>query len=141
MTAKVFDFEAKRKSRVEKPSIEQLIQDCLEDLHGNWERFARNNRLNDFFVSSVPTWAKQHTNYLENLSELALLEAKIGIEPQIISPGFTAESLGWIATFRINGKIVSSPFMISECYARCFNILMYLKLKRELVTNGISVTN
>jgi hypothetical protein len=139
VSAKVFDFEAKRKAMA-KPSLEQLIADCSEDLLGNWERFARNNRLNQFFISSVPTWVNQHINYLDNLTELSQLEIKVGLEPQVVSPGFTTENLGWIAAFRINGKVVSSPFMISECYARCFNVLMYLKLKRELVTNGISVT-
>lgn len=123
-----------------KPTVEYLSQRAADEILANWEKFAANNRLNDFFLQSAPSWATQ-TNYLEDLTALSLLEQKIKLDPQICSPGFLPDNmLGWIASFRINGIIVTTPFMPTEQYARCFNVLLYLKIKRELVTNEIPVT-
>jgi hypothetical protein len=87
-------------------------------------------------------YCKGGVNYLEDLNELSSVEQKIHLEPQIVSPGFDVlgNALGWIAAFRLNGVIVSTPFMLNEGYARCFNILLFLKLKRELHTHGIVLT-
>lgn len=139
--AEIIDIASRRKPPPEKPSLESLASWCIEDIQGNWERFARNNRLNEFFVTSVPVWAQPNVNYLEDLNALSIIEQKIHLEPQLVAPGFSPDNaLGWIGAFRMNGIVVATPFMVNEQYARCFNILLFLKLKRELVTNGIPVT-
>lgn len=142
--ADVINIASRRKPATplpEKPTVAELAVRCAEEIQSNWEKMARNNRLNDFFISSTPPFSSPSVNYLEDLNALSLIELKIGLEPQVISPGFSGDNaLGWIACHRINGESVVSPFMINEQYARCFNILMFLKLKRELVTNGITVT-
>lgn len=139
--ADVIDISTRRKSAPQKPSVQELALWCVEDISGNWEKFARNNRLNDFFVSSVPSWGDSSVNYLEDLNALVGIEKKIGLSPQVISPGFSSDNaLGWVSAFRMNGIVVATPFMVSEQHARCFNVLLFLKFKRELVTNGITVT-
>jgi len=140
--ADVIDIASRRKPPPpEKPTIRELADHCIEEIQGNWEKMARNNRLNDFFISSTPSYSQPTINYLEDLNALSAIEMKIGLDPQVVAPGFSPDNaLGWLASFRLNGIAVTTPFMVNEQYARCFNILMFLKLKRELVTNGIPVT-
>lgn len=138
--ADVIDLAERRKKLPEKPTFQDIATFCLEEITSNWERFARNNRLNDYFVNSTPSWASPGVNYLTDLNSIALIENKINLPLELLSPGSTgAEQLGWIAAFRINENRVMTPFMMSEQYARCFNILLFLKLGRELVQNGISI--
>lgn len=142
--ADIIDLASRRKPELKevlKPTLKDLALQCVDEIQGNWEKFARNNRLNEFFIQSIPTWADAAKNYLEDLNALSGVEQKIGLDPQIIAPGFSPDnSLGWLASFRVNGQTVTTSWMVSEQYARCFNILLFLKLKRALVTNGISVT-
>lgn len=138
--ADVIDISTRFKKQ--KPTLQEIFQNAIEEISGNWERFAANNRLNDFFVQCVPTWAQPELNYLDDLMALSSIERKIHLEPQIIAPGFNVDNaLGWVAACRINGMIIATPFMPSEAYARAFNILLYLKVKRDLVTNQIPVTS
>ena len=137
--AEIFTFTPRPKPTP--PSITALAQLCSDEILGHWEKFAQNNRLNDHFISCVPAWAQPSVNYLEDLNALSVVEQKIGLDPQVIAPGFSPDNaLGWIAAFRLNGIIVATPFMVNEGYARCFNILLYLKLKRDLVTHGIPLS-
>lgn len=139
--ADIIDIASRRKPEVVKPTVREVADHSVEEIQGNWEKFARNNRLNEFFIQSIPTWGDATKNYLEDLNALSSVEMKIGLEPQVVAPGFSPDnSLGWLASFRINGQCITTSWMVSEQYARCFNILLFLKVKRELVTNGIPVT-
>ena len=137
----VIDISTKFKKVPPAPSVQEIAEFAVEEISGNWERFATNNKLNEYFVQCVPTWSKPDVDYLSDLSALSSIEQKIRLEVQVISPGFNIDNaLGWIAAFRINGIVMATPFMMSEAYARCFNILLYLKIKRDMVTNKIPVT-
>lgn len=137
----VIDFASRQKKPPPKPTIQELAQFCSDEILAHWEKFASNNRLNDHFISQTPTWSQPTVNYLDDLNGLSAIEQKIHLEPQVVAPGFSPDNaLGWIAAFRINGIIVATPFMVSEQYARCFNILLYLKLKREMTTAGVPLT-
>jgi len=128
------------KKRPELPTVAQLALDCSEEIDGNWEKFARNNRLNDYFVQSVPSWTQPTVDYLSDLNALSLIESKIGLNIGLFGPQTIDESqIGWLANFKINGIPVGTPFMMSEAYARCFNILLFLKLRREMTTLGIEI--
>jgi hypothetical protein len=139
--ADVIDITSRFKKLPPKPTVEEIAQNAIEEIGGHWEKFASNNRLNDYFLQCVPTWAQPAVNYLEDLGALSVLELKIRLEPQIIAPGFSPDNaLGWVAAFRVNGIVIATPFMMSEQYARCFNILVFLKVRRDMVTNGIQLS-
>lgn len=140
--AEIIDISTRFRKPPAKPTVTELAQFCADEILSHWEKFASNNRLNDYFLQSVPTWANGTVNYLEDLNALSSIEQKVYLEPQVIAPGFNEKqnALGWVAAFRLNGIIVATPFMVSEQYARCFNVLLFLKLKRELQTHGIALT-
>jgi len=122
------------------PTIQELAKTCTEEIQGNWERFARNNRLNDYFVQSCPTWTQPNVDYLSDLNALSVIEGKINLNVLVTAPGVSApDQVGWLALFKINGLSVGTPPMFSEAYARCFNILLFLKLGREMTLAGIPI--
>lgn len=105
-----------------------------EEITAHWERFARNNRLNDYFVQSTPSWSDPKINYLADLNALSIIEQRLDLTLVLYSPGsIDSSQIGWIASFKLNDIRVETPPMVSEAYARCFNILLFLKLGRELV--------
>jgi hypothetical protein len=137
--ADVIDIASRRKPAP--PTLQELSQACIDEIQANWEKMARGNRLNEFFIQSTPSYSQPSINYLEDLNSLSTVELKIGLDPQVVAPGFSPDNaLGWVGAFRLNGIVVATPFLVNEQYARCFNILLFLKLKRSLVTNGIPVT-
>ena len=139
LMADIIDLASRRKPAP--ATVHALAIACVEEIQANWEKMARGNRLNEFFISSTPSYSQPSINYLEDLNGLSNVELKIGLDPQVVAPGFSPDNaLGWIGAFRLNGIVVVTPFLVNEQYARCFNILLFLKLKRSLVTNGILVT-
>lgn len=134
----VIDMFGPKKPR-EVPSIEALAAQCSESIAESWERFAKNNRLNDFFLTSVPLWALPQLNYLHDLGAVSGVEAKLGLAVVVNAPGTSPSSrLGWVAAFELRGVRVETPVMMCEAYARCFNILLFLRLSRELTNHGIA---
>ena len=139
--ADIVDISTRFKKLPPKPTVKEIAQNAIEEITGRWEKFASNNRLNDYFLQCVPSWSDPKVNYLEDLNALGSIERKIKLEPQIVAPGFSPDNaLGWIAAFRVNGIVVATPFMMSEQYARCFNVLLYLKVRRDMVTNNIQLS-
>lgn len=134
--ADVIDFSdwrrKKQEEQAEKLSSE-LVTHCVAEISDAWERSARNNKLNDFFISSVPTWTRSELNYVNDLNALSSIESKIHLDVIVAAPAtLDPEALGWAAGFTFMGDVVSTPEMVSEAYARAFNILLFLKLQREL---------
>lgn len=120
-----------------KAKVSKTVQDvsaaALEQIMPQWEQFARGNRLNEYFRQCTPAWSQIDADYIDDVSALAVIEQKIGLEPQVCAPGFGGpDQLGWIACFRLNGYVVCTTFMPTEGYARAMNILMFLKVKRDL---------
>jgi len=135
--AEVIDFAAAAGKR-KKPSITEIVGYCTDEILQDWARFATNNKLNEYFTSCIPTYCRFDVNYLDDLTSLSYIEAKAKIDVQVISPGFQTENvLGWIAATRVRGEVVATPPMVNENYARCFNILLYLKVKREVNKHGL----
>ena len=135
--ADVIQFaDHRRRAPEEKPTVDQLARQCSEEIAQNWERFARNNRLNDFFVQSVPAWTESSIDYISDLNALANIEKKINLWPCISA---SPRQVGWVAAFHLNNVVVVTPPMFTETYARCFNILLFLKLGREMTQAGISI--
>ena len=70
---------------------------------------------------------------VEDLNVLASIERMIGLNPVIFSPTCTdANMVGWIAGFHMASCVFSSPELKTECLARAFNVLLFLRLKRAL---------
>jgi hypothetical protein len=122
-----------------KPTLEQLAATSLDEISTNWEKFARNNHLNDYFISNISLWVLPNVNYLTDLNALSQIEAKIKLALELRAPSQSNKQIGWVASFIMNGIRIETPFMFSEAYARCFNILLFLKLSRELMQHGISI--
>lgn len=139
--AEIINLDDHRKPPQKKPSLEELAVICSEEIAENWQRFAKNNRLNDYFKQSAPSYTKDDLVYVQDLNAISAIEARINLNLTLHAPQSIDESqLGWIADFKIGSAHVSTPFMPFETYARCFNILLFLKLSRELTNHGISVS-
>lgn len=138
--AKIFNFTDFRPG-IEKISLEDLVLECQDIIGESWAKHAQNNKLNQHFVESVYC-AEAGIDYLSNLSALSALEQKIDLPLILLAPGSTlASQLGWVAGFAFHGKKIETPTMVSEPYARCFNILLYLRLCREQSRANLTTRN
>lgn len=142
--ADIIDFTAKKKQK-EQPtapvvSMEQLVQDTIEGLTDDWERMARKNKLNAFFISALPSFIDQKTktNFMSDLNAIASLEKNMHLMLSIRAPGsIEPEQLGWVAQFRIGDYEIDTPDMAAEEYARCFAILSYVTIKYNAQSVGL----
>lgn len=141
----VVDFTARRlaKSAAEKnpPSISEVAVDALDFLLGDWERYARQNKLNDYFKTSLPGQIGQEStvNFMADLTQVANIEHNIGLLPMVFAPGTgSAVQRGWVVQFKLCEELVQTPDMASETYARTFAILLYLKTKRDAIDAGLN---
>ncbi len=117
----------------------ELASLCTDQLLSDWEQAAKSNKLNSFFAASS-MWADENLSYLHDLNVVARLEERVGIQIGVVAPGILNEQqFGWRAYFMLGGKQIYTPDMPFESYARCFNLLLYQKLKRELIRNGYVV--
>lgn len=131
--AEIFNLDDHRKKKPP-PSPQEVVAFCTDDVMQNWERFAKTNKLNEFVTTSLGIYGQTFTNYLGHRDKIAEVEAKLDLQPGVWAPGINGPSqLGWRACFRFGDVLVETPDMMSEMYARCFNILIFLKVKREMV--------
>lgn len=119
------------KPKAKTASVQDLAAYSSEVIQLDWEKYSRSNKLNEYFIESTSAYADLAKVYTQDLNAVASLEDVIGLQAQILSPGFSGQS-GWLAGFRVQDQIVATPYFDTESYARCFNVLLYLKLKREL---------
>lgn len=138
--ADIISLDDRRKKPAAQPTIREIADDCTEDILGNWEKFARNNSLNDYFIQCTPSWSQPSINYVSDLNALSAIETKIDINLAIFGPGHLEGQLGWMAGFKINDHLITTPgIMLSEAYARCFNILLFLKLCRTMTQLNMTI--
>lgn len=142
--AEVIDFTARRQAKNAEqknaPTILQLTVDAVDFLLGDWEKMARSNRLNDYFKSALPSLIDKETrvNFMSDLTAVSNLELNLDLFPMIFFPGTTREEqIGWVVQFKVGNDMICTPEMASECYARCFGILLYLRVKRAALDLGI----
>jgi hypothetical protein len=137
----VVDFTARRlKIPPKVVTMSDLFDDATHYLLADWEKMARNNRLNDYFRSTVPNLRhiSEKTNFMSDLNEVAQLELNIELFPMIFFPGTTdRKQHGWIVQFFLGKEKLSTPELASEAHARCFAILLYLKMKRDAIAAGL----
>lgn len=124
------DFQKKK----EPPSWEEMCRSVVDDIVFDWEKMASHNKLNEYFKSFAPSLVKEELNYMSDLNAIARLEQIIGIWPSIYFPSaLNDEQIGWVVVFKIDGKATMTIPLANEAYARCFAIIMFLKLKRALL--------
>lgn len=123
------DFRKPKFEIEEAKDLQQLCQECSDEIAEGWAKAAKINRLNEYFISSVPTWTEEHVDYLSDLNALSFIENKIKLPLILRSP--QDDTIGWAAGFKFQNEIIeSAPIYFTEHYARCFNILLFLKLRR-----------
>lgn len=132
--ADIIDFTAKKKQKNPGPivTLEQVAQDTIEGLLDDWEKMARKNKLNAFFISALPNFIDQQTktNFMSDLNAIASVEKNLGLMLSVRAPGsIDVEQFGWVAQFRIENLEIDTPDMAAEEYARCFAILAYVTIK------------
>jgi len=121
----------------------EIFTDCFEDVTGEWQRAATKNRLNEFFLSKLPSFmhGQKGTDYMSDITALSVIEQRLEIKVALFWPGCTsANPIGWIAGFHANGGIFTTPpDMASEAAARAMNILLYLSFEYNLKSLGRSI--
>lgn len=131
--ANIISLDSRRKKPLSnRPSDQDLYLFWSEDIFAHWEKAAKLNRLNEFFISCTSLYTDPLKNYVDDLSAISKVEQNIGLSPQVLSPGYSeVSSTGWVCAFRLGYDIYATPPLPSEAFSRCFNILLFLKLKRE----------
>lgn len=132
--AEVISLSEHRKKN--RPDVTEAAKKVVNSVMADWEKFAKINRLNEYFISAASVWTTAGTSYLNDLNAISDIEKMVGL-PVIIRAPFEKEHLGWKASFAIKNGIVSTPEMPFETYVRCFNILVYIQFKREMVLHGM----
>jgi len=130
--AEIIKLSDRRKK--EQPSLQYLIDNAVELTSIEWEKFARLNRLNEYFLQKAGIWADNSISYMSDLTAISEIEQKLGMSIIVRSP--FQSNLGWRASFPTKSSMITTPDMPFETYARCFNIILFLKLKRDLVQHG-----
>lgn len=139
----VVDFTARRLAKASPPKVvtmDALYEDALHHLLTDWEKMAKGNRLNDYFKATVPNLRQypENANFMADLNEVSRLELNIELYPMVFFPGTTdRKQHGWLVQFMLGTFKVSTPELASEAYARCFAILLHLKLKRDAIAAGL----
>lgn len=136
------DFANRRNKLNEKSSVsfETIVAESTDFLLGDWERMARNNRLNDYFKQSLPNFIGSDSivNYMSDLTSVSKLELNFDLYPVVFFPlTLSPDQLGWSVRFKIGSFDACTPPLATECYARCFAILLYLKIKHSAVEAGL----
>ena len=140
--AEIIDFTAKRKKKNPSPTVtmEELVQDTVDSLLDDWERMARKNKLNEFFITAMPNFIDQETkqNFMKDLNAVADLEKNLHLPLAIHAPGLIEEDqVGWVARFKVGDYYVDTPYMAAEGYARCFAVLAYITVKYNAQAVGL----
>lgn len=139
----VVDFTAIRLAKGKaKPQVtmDAVIADSTDFLLGEWEKMARNNRLNDYFKRALPNVIEygNKTNFMADITAVAGLEMNMSMFPMMFAPGTRdVKQMGWVVSFFLGEHQISTPELANEAYARCFGILLYLKVKHDALAHGL----
>lgn len=129
----VINLDDYRKPKPPPVDIHELAQRCIDEINNSWINAAKINRLNEYFITTTAGFSSPNLNYISDLNHVSSLEQNIKLQLVLKSPqdGF----IGWVAGFKLGDiTIETAPVHYSENYARCFNILLFLKMNRELKT-------
>lgn len=113
--------------------LKERFVEMTKDIGEEWQKHVVDNSLNEFIVSHFTDRLIDRTlDYTSDLNALSKLEQHIHLYPMILGPGATTgNSIGWGAGFYLNGLLLATPEFSSETYARCFNILLFIRMKNK----------
>lgn len=133
--ADIIDFTERRLGqKKEQVTLATLEENAIQLLLGDWEKMARNNRLNEFFKTSLASVIDpaSRVNFMQDLNEIARLELNLQVFPIVYHPGTIADKQhGWVVMFHLSKEHwTKTPELASEAYARCFALLLHSRLRR-----------
>lgn len=119
------------------PTWDELVAACTQSLLDDWEKMAQGNRLNDYFKAVLPNLTSREvvSNYMADLNGAATIERKLDMWPVIYFPG-TCDNNGWVIVTNLGSFSFKTPEFANEAYARCFNILLFIRVKQAAISAG-----
>ena len=137
MTAEILQFkESKIKKNIRPVITEELLSNIFNEVGfevlSEWDRAAKNNKLNDYFTSKIPPLARgvRGIDYINDLNALAQVEQKLQLIIGINAMHLPSKQLLWSISFTTSlfdiTKTYTTLLMHNEYQARALNILTYL---------------
>jgi hypothetical protein len=118
------EYKKKLKQNKSTLDIKSIFINVADELIVTWEYFAKRKAINELLIDELKLDEKK--DYLNDLNNIADLEKKIGIVYVCFSPrSLHKDQTGYVAGFSIDDESFAGPEMISESYARAFNILLF----------------
>lgn len=134
----VVDFTQRRLARDQHPpTFVELAERAEGALSADWAKMQ--GSLNEYFKASLPTLVDQAStvNYMVSLTDVAVVERNLAHYPTVLGPGSQPRQHGWRVQVRVQAPgskeplVVVTPELPSEEQARCFAVLLLLRLRRE----------
>jgi hypothetical protein len=130
VSADVIDLAARRAAAQAPEPVAARATRAADALLDMWLEAVRVNRLGPFFASMLPASADPAVPYTSSLDAVAGLEQTLGVAAATFAPGtFDAAQIAWRAAHAVEGATVLTPELPTEAQARCFNILLCLRLR------------
>lgn len=105
-----------------------LLIESVDYLISEWETAMRKNSLNEFFRTFA--FRSSNENYTTDLNAISRLEQDYKLSLINYAPfSLSVNQTGWISAFKVGENSVHTPEFFSEQHARCFALLLYLRLK------------
>lgn len=133
----VIDIQEYKKKLQNKssPDLKSIFIGVADELIVTWEYFAKKKAINDLLIDEFKLDEKK--DYLNDLNSLAELEKKIGLVHACFAPySLHKAQTGYVAGFNLGEESFAGPEMMSESYARAFNILLFSYFKKALKDTG-----
>ena len=109
---------------------EELFVEIQDKILWQWATHAHRNELNKFIASHIPEHALgiQGSDYVNNISDIALVEQKLNIYPIIFGPSSSVNNPnGWLVASNIGAQMIFTPNdMQSEASARSYHLLLFI---------------
>ena len=138
--ANIIDLNSRRPNKSCSVTLQSIADESIEFLISEWEKFSRKNRLNEYFVQYFPNFVDvdSRVNFMSDLTELAALESTLGRGGSVFAPyALHPQQVGWVSRFKMAAEEISTPDMSSECHARAFALLLYLRVKAKATELGL----
>lgn len=129
-----------QKSLVRKKSNFDIFADVTEEVLGEWQRYAVQDRLSEFVSLKLPAQLRGAItrNFSGDLNVISELEQKLGMKVAVFYPGCNPSNIyGWQAMFHRDKEIFGTPpDMASEATARALNVTLYITFIETLHSLG-----
>ena len=106
----------------------------ISEMTEEWQDYATVDNLNQYILDVFrDKLIDRSLDYTGSLDSISKLEQHLRFNPMVLGPGATVgNSLGWGAGFYLNGNLYGTPEFSTEIHARCFNLILWVKLKEAL---------